>query len=38
MKYHYVYKSSVTGKFVSRAYACRHPKLTFKQRVKNKIQ
>lgn len=31
---HYVYRSSITGRFVSPAYARRHPKTTERERVK----
>ena len=34
MKRRYIYRSAVTGKFVSAAYAARYPHLTMKQRVK----
>jgi hypothetical protein len=30
----YLYRSAITGKFVSAAYAKRHPKTTIRQRVK----
>lgn len=29
----YVFRSSVTGKFVTRAYAARHPMTTFRDRL-----
>ena len=34
MKRRYVYRSAVTGKFVSAAYAKKYPHLTIKERVK----
>lgn len=34
MKRRYVYRSSVTGRFVSAGYAKRYPHLTEKQRMK----
>lgn len=34
MKKHYVYRSAVTGRFVSAAYAKRYPKRTIRQRIK----
>ena len=33
-QYVYVYRSAVTGKFVSAAFARKHPKTTIRQRVK----
>lgn len=33
-KYKYVYRSAVTGKFVTEKYANRYPKKTIKQRIK----
>jgi hypothetical protein len=33
-QYVYVYRSSITGKFVSAAYAKRHSKTTIRQRMK----
>jgi hypothetical protein len=33
-QYVYVYRSSITGKFVSAAYARLHPKTTIRQRVR----
>jgi hypothetical protein len=32
-----VYRSSVTGKFVSSDYAKKHPKTTFKQKIQVKL-
>lgn len=34
MKRRYVFRSAVTGRFVSAAYAKRYPHLTIKERVK----
>lgn len=33
-----VYKSSITGRFVTEAYAKRHPKTTFKETISRKIK
>lgn len=33
-KYRYIYRSAKTGRFVSEAYAKRHPKTTVRERIK----
>lgn len=34
MKPRYIYRSAITGKFVSAAYAARYPHLTVRERLK----
>lgn len=37
MKYRYVHRSAITGRFVSKAYAKRYPDITIRQRLLVKI-
>lgn len=34
MKSYFIYRSAITGRFVSKRYALRYPKTTIKQRVR----